>query len=78
MFAIGAFLPLLPWLVGSGASAVLASIVIAVIAALTLGALLAQLSGKSRIFGAFRALAIGALAAGVTYGVGHLVGMSTA
>ena len=78
MFAIGAFLPLIPWLFGGGSKAVISSIAIAVVAALTLGALLGHLSGRSRIFGALRALAIGSLAAAVTFGVGHLVGMGTA
>jgi len=73
-FTIGAFIPLAPWLVGSGTAAVLWSIVLSAIAALTLGAVLGSLTGRSRLYSAFRQLAIAALAASVTYGVGRAVG----
>jgi VIT1/CCC1 family predicted Fe2+/Mn2+ transporter len=77
MFAIGAFLPLLPWLFGGGSTAVIASLSIATVAILILGALLGHLSGRSRIVGALRDFGIGAFATAVTYGVGHLVGVAT-
>lgn len=77
MFAIGALLPLLPWLFGGGSTAVITSLSIAAVAILVLGALLGHLSGRSRIIGALRAFGIGALATAVTFGIGHLVGVST-
>jgi vacuolar iron transporter family protein len=73
-FSVGAFIPLLPWLIGSGAAAVAWSIALSAVAALTLGAVLGGLTGRSRVRGALRQLGIATLAASVTYGVGRAVG----
>jgi vacuolar iron transporter family protein len=77
MFALGAFLPLLPWLFGGGGGAVVGTIVLAAAAALVLGGMLGRLTGRSMLLGAVRALVVAAFAAGVTFGVGRLVGIST-
>jgi VIT1/CCC1 family predicted Fe2+/Mn2+ transporter len=76
-FAIGAFIPLLPWLFTSGASAVLGSIVLGGAAALLVGGLLGRFTGRSIAASAFRQLLVTTLAAGVTFGVGRLIGVST-
>ena len=76
-FALGAFIPLVPWLLTSGSTAVLASIVLGVIAALAIGGLLGRFTGRSILRSAFRQLLVAACAAGVTYGIGHLIGSST-
>ena len=73
-FTIGAFLPLLPWLIGGGAAAVAWSIAISATAAAALGATLGRLTSSSIWLAAVRTLGIAALAAGVTYGVGRAVG----
>lgn len=73
-FTVGAFIPLVPWLVGSGTTAVAWSIALSAAAALVLGAVLGQLTGRSRVFSALRALGITVIAASVTYTVGRLVG----
>jgi len=77
-FAAGAFVPLLPWLLAGGTAAIIASVAAAAVAALASGALLGVGSGRSKWRSAFRQLAIGTVAAAVTYGVGHLVGLGTA
>jgi VIT1/CCC1 family predicted Fe2+/Mn2+ transporter len=73
-FTIGAFIPLLPWLIGGGAAAVAWSIALSAFAAMTLGALLGHFTGRNPIYSALRSLGIATLAAGVTYTVGRLVG----
>jgi len=73
-FTIGAFIPLVPWLVSSGTAAIAWSIGLSALAALGLGAALGYFTGRSRWYSALRALAITVLAAGVTYSVGRLVG----
>jgi VIT1/CCC1 family predicted Fe2+/Mn2+ transporter len=73
-FAIGAFIPLVPWLFGGGTAAVAWSIVLSAVAALTVGAILGSMTGRGRVRSALRQLAIAAVAAGVTYGVGRAVG----
>lgn len=73
-FSIGAFLPLLPWLLGGGTAAVLASIVLGGAAAASLGGVLAKLTGRPVVKGALRFLGLAAIAAGVTYAIGRIVG----
>lgn len=77
-FGFGALLPLLPWLFAAGNGALVASIAVTVVAALGLGAGLARFTGRSRVRSAVRQLGLAAVAAGVTYGVGRLVGVSGA
>ncbi len=74
-FAVGAFIPLLPWLLGGGTGAIVATLVLGVVGALALGGLVGWLSGRSIPFAAARQAAIAIVAAGVTYGIGALVGV---
>jgi vacuolar iron transporter family protein len=76
-FAIGALAPLLPWFFGGGRSYVVASIVLGAIAALAVGGALARFTGRSAVRSALRQLLISAVAAGITYGIGSLVGVAT-
>jgi vacuolar iron transporter family protein len=76
-FAIGAFIPLAPFLSGSSTlTAVLVSIALAGLAALLVGVVLAHFTGRSRLYSAARSLAICAAAGGVTYLVGSLIGVA--
>ncbi len=74
-FAVGAFVPLLPWLVTSGTTATLWSVALGAVAALAVGAGLAHFTGRSWVWSAGRQLLISGVAALVTYGIGHLVGV---
>lgn len=76
-FAVGAFVPLLPWFLTDGTSAVLASVVLTVLAAAGVGGVLASFTGRAVWFSAGRQVLIAALAAAVTYGIGSLVGVDT-
>jgi VIT1/CCC1 family predicted Fe2+/Mn2+ transporter len=76
-FTVGAILPLIPWFFAQGAAAVAGSIVIGAVAALVLGALIGSLAGRSVYHTAIRQLAVAVVAAGVTFGVGSLLGVST-
>ena len=74
-FAVGAVLPLLPWLFGSGTVATLASVAVGAVAAVGVGLLLAVFTGRSLVRSALRQLVISAVAASVTYGIGRAVGI---
>lgn len=76
-FSIGALLPLLPWLVSSGTGAVVASIVLGLVGAATVGALLARSTHGSYLRLILRYTGIAVIAASVTYLVGSAVGVST-
>ena len=76
-FSVGAILPLFPWFFASGTSAVIASVIIGAVAALALGATIGFMAGRNVMGTALRQLAVAAVAAAVTYGVGSLLGVST-
>ncbi len=71
-FAIGAVLPLLPYLFGLDQLVV--ALGIGGLALLVAGAITARFTRRSVVYSALRQFALGALAAGVTYGVGALIG----
>jgi VIT1/CCC1 family predicted Fe2+/Mn2+ transporter len=73
-FASGALVPLLPFLIGAGGVAVSAAL--AAIAIFGLGAAISLFTGRRALYGGLRMLLIGAAAAGITYGLGYLFGVS--
>ncbi len=73
-FALGAFIPLLPWLIGSGTAAIVASVVLGAVAAVVVGAVLARFTERPVLPSALRQLAVTAIAAAVTFGVGRAIG----
>jgi VIT1/CCC1 family predicted Fe2+/Mn2+ transporter len=75
-FAVGAVVPLLPYIFASGAAALGAALILAAIVLMTVGGLTARLSHRPVLLGALRALVIGAVATGVTYVVGRIVGVA--
>jgi vacuolar iron transporter family protein len=74
MFSVGALVPLVPFLVGSGASAVIASALFAGLVLAAVGGLVGFLAGTSVWRSAARMLGLAALAAGITYAVGRVFG----
>jgi len=76
-FALGAFVPLVPWLIGRGNGAIVASVVLAAIASVAVGILLAHFTERPFVRSALRQLAVTAVAAAVTYGVGKGIGAGT-
>jgi VIT1/CCC1 family predicted Fe2+/Mn2+ transporter len=75
-FAIGAFVVVLPYLVGGGTAALLTAIGLAVAALFVVGGTIGAVNGRPVIRSGLRQVIAGALAAGVTFGVGHLIGTS--
>jgi VIT1/CCC1 family predicted Fe2+/Mn2+ transporter len=71
-FAVGALIPLLPYLAGFHVLA--AALGLGAIAAVTGGGMVARLTGRPFWRGALRQLVLGACAAGITYLIGILVG----
>jgi VIT1/CCC1 family predicted Fe2+/Mn2+ transporter len=74
-FAIGAMIPLIPWFFATGHPAVIASILLGAASAIAIGWGVALFTGRSRVRSAARQLVIATVAAGVTYGIGTLVGV---
>ena len=77
-FLVGAMLPVIPWLSGSGDSARAASIIIGVVAAAMAGFAIAKQSERPAWLGVVRQVAILIGAVAVTYAIGSLVGVNLA
>ena len=77
-FAVGALLPLLPFVLLPFGTALIAAIVLSGLSLFIVGALAARLSDRPAVFGGGRMLLIGAAAAAVTYGIGKLFGVTMA
>lgn len=73
-FAVGALVPLLPFLLG--VAALWPAIVLSLGAMFVCGAVVTQVTGRPWWFGGTRQLILGGAAAALTYGVGTLVGAS--
>lgn len=71
-FALGALLPLLPYLLG--ASALWPAVLLALVGLFACGAIVAKVTARSWWFSGVRQLALGGAAAGVTYLLGSLFG----
>ncbi len=71
-FAVGAFLPLLPYLLG--ANSLVPGLVITLLALFACGAVVTQVTSRSWWYGGLRQTLNGALAAALTYGFGSWVG----
>jgi vacuolar iron transporter family protein len=71
-FSIGAALPLLPFVFG--ASALWPAAIVAGLALLLAGTIVARITGRPWWYGGLRQLVLGAVAAGVTFAVGAAIG----
>ncbi len=78
MFALGAVVPIIPFLVAAGATALVASAVLSAAALFGVGALITVITGQSALRAGARQLLVGVAAAAVTFGIGRLVGTAIA
>jgi VIT1/CCC1 family predicted Fe2+/Mn2+ transporter len=73
-FAVGAAVPVIPFLATSGGAATVAAIAGSAAALFLVGALISLLTHRPMVRAGARQLLIGALAAAITYGAGNLAG----
>jgi VIT1/CCC1 family predicted Fe2+/Mn2+ transporter len=76
LFALGAIVPILPFMVTSSGTAVLASLALSGIALFAIGAAITIFTGVPVWRSGGRQLLLGLGAAGVTFGIGHLIGVT--
>jgi VIT1/CCC1 family predicted Fe2+/Mn2+ transporter len=76
LFFIGAIAPVAPFMLLSGTAAVATSLAASGLALFVIGAAITLLTGRGILFSGLRQLLIGMAAAAVTYGIGHLIGVS--
>jgi VIT1/CCC1 family predicted Fe2+/Mn2+ transporter len=77
-FAIGALVPVVPYALTNGAPAFVAAIGLSLVALFAVGAGVSLLTGRSLLFSGARQVAIGGVAAAVTYVVGTAIGVAVA
>jgi VIT1/CCC1 family predicted Fe2+/Mn2+ transporter len=75
-FGVGALLPLLPHLLARGRVALVGTIVVTGAGLLGVGALMSLFTGRGVLWSALRMALLGAAAAGLSYAVGRLLGVS--
>ena len=75
-FLVGAILPVIPWMIGSGTSAKVGSVAIGVVAAAMLGWAIGSYGDRNRALTIARQVAILLMACAVTYGIGQLLNVS--
>jgi vacuolar iron transporter family protein len=76
LFAAGAIFPVVPFFWLSGTPALLASLALSGLALALIGAGTSLFTGRGLLLSASRQLLIGFAAAGITYGVGRLMGVA--
>jgi VIT1/CCC1 family predicted Fe2+/Mn2+ transporter len=74
LFAVGAVIPVLPYLLFGGIPAVIASAILSGLALFTIGAGITIFTGRRPLSSGFRQVAFGLAAAMVTFSLGRLVG----
>lgn len=75
-FLVGALLPVIPWIVGSGAAAKIASVLIGVVAAAVLGSVIARLAERPMIRSLLRQVLILVGVCAATYLIGRALGVT--
>ena len=75
-FAVGAAIPLLPFVFGAGARALPITALLTAVALFAIGATLSLFTGRGALVSGLRMLLLGALAGSVTFAVGKLFGVS--
>ena len=78
LFALGAILPVLPYVFFSGNAGIIASSTSSVLGLFAIGALTTLMTGKNAFLYGLRHVLIGLLAAAVTFGIGRLIGVNIA
>lgn len=78
LFAIGAIVPLFPFIFWTGMTAVFISIAFSTIGLFILGAVVTLFTGQGVLYSGARMVIFGLLAAAVTFGIGKLIGVTIA
>jgi len=75
-FAVGAFIPLFPWLLSDGAGATVASVALGAAGAAAVGLLIAVFTERSKVRTMIRQVLVAAGACTATYAIGSALGVS--
>ena len=76
LFAIGAVIPVIPFMFTNGMQAVILSVSMSAVGLFLIGAAITLFTGKNVWYSGFRQVLFGLAAAAVTFGIGKLIGVS--
>ncbi len=76
LFALGAIIPVFPYLFLTGSAGVIASAVVSTIGLFVIGAAITLMTGRNALLSGLRQVLFGLAAAAITFGVGHLIGVN--
>ncbi len=76
LFAVGALIPVIPYLFLSGLAAILISALLSAIGLFIIGAVITLFTGRPVLISGLRNILFGLVAAAITYSIGRLIGMS--
>ncbi|HEX6914611.1 MAG TPA: VIT1/CCC1 transporter family protein [Chitinophagaceae bacterium] len=76
LFAIGAIIPVVPFMFSTGLNAVIMSVVFSAVGLFIIGAAITLFTGRNIWFSGFRQMLFGLAAAAITFGTGKLIGVS--
>jgi vacuolar iron transporter family protein len=74
LFVLGAAVPVVPFMLAGGTAAIVASAVASGLGLFLLGAAITLMTGRSVWRSGLRQLVLGAISAGITFGLGYLIG----
>jgi VIT1/CCC1 family predicted Fe2+/Mn2+ transporter len=78
LFAIGAVIPVIPFMFTSGTTAIVISVVSSAAGLFLIGSAITLFTGKSIWYSGLRQVIFGLMAAAITFGIGKLIGVSLA
>jgi len=78
LFSIGAVIPVFPFMFTSGINAIIFSVCLSATGLFLIGAAITLFTGKNVWYSGFRQVVFGLIAAAITFGIGHLIGISVA
>jgi VIT1/CCC1 family predicted Fe2+/Mn2+ transporter len=76
LFAAGAIFPIFPYLFWAGTTAIYLSLIISAVGLFIIGAAITLMTGRGVLYSGTRQVLVGIAAAGSTYGIGRLIGVS--
>lgn len=76
LFSIGAVIPVLPFMFTSGMKAIILSVSLSAAGLFLIGAAITLFTGRNVLYSGFRQVFFGLTAAAITFGIGHLIGVS--
>jgi vacuolar iron transporter family protein len=74
LFSIGAIIPVFPYIFLRGTTAIIVSMIVSAVGLFIIGAGITLFTGRKVLYSGTRQVLFGMFAAGVTFGIGRLVG----